>query len=147
MSEHGIEALRENMKKCHSPEANAKRSITLTGRKLTKQHIRNSMRRRVPTSLECKLLNLINEAGLPYRFVGDGSFIIEHMNPDFINTNGAKIAVEVYAKFFKSLHGGISTWKANRSRKFSKYGWHVVYFDETQLTIENVLRKLGGDSN
>lgn len=74
------------------------------GRKPSKEHIRKSLRRRIPSSLEEKFQKIINKYNLPYKYVGDGSFIIGHYNPDFINVNGEKIAVEVYARYYKKRH-------------------------------------------
>lgn len=118
-------------------------SKALKGRKLTKEHIRNALRRRIPSSLEDKFQRIIDKHKLPYKYVGDGSFILGHFNPDFINTNNEKIAVEVYARCFKLWHKkSIDEWKRERSEMFAKYGWEIIYFDEVELTEKNVLNKL-----
>lgn len=118
-----------------------------TGKKrnFTKEWIRNALRRRIPTSLETKFQDIIDKYNLPYKFVGDGSFMIGRKNPDFININGDKTAVEVYAKYYKLKHEKtIDIWKKERSAVFAEYGWMLYYFDETQVNEKNILNILGG---
>lgn len=118
-------------------------SKALMGRKLTKEHIKNCLRRRTPTSLEEKFQKIINKNNLPYKYVGNGKFFIENFNPDFINTNHEKIAIEVYAKYYKLRNSKtIEEWKKERNRVFKKYGWKVIYFDEIEVKEQNVLNKI-----
>ena len=115
------------------------------GRKLTKEWIKNSLRRRAPSSLEVKFQAIIDKLQLPYRYVGNGDFLIERKNPDFININGEKIAIEVYAKIFKLKHAeSIEQWKYDRQNVFRQYGWEIIFFDETQVTEDYVLKTIGG---
>jgi len=86
------------------------------GRRLTKEQLKKCLRRRTPTSLERKFQGIVNKFNLPYIFVGDGSFIIAGYNPDFINTNGEKIAIEVFAKYFKTIR-----WKKYRNMEKKTY--------------------------
>lgn len=114
------------------------------GKHLSKEHVRKVLTRRTPSSLEKKFLEIVDKYRLPYRFVGDGSFFIEQYNPDFINTNSEKIAVEVYASFHKRrLFGSIEKWKDEREAVFNKYGWKIIYFDETEVNEKIVSSKLG----
>ena len=123
-----IKAHRENISKA------------LTGRKLTPEHIKNSLRRRPMSSLEIKFQQLIDRYKLPYKFVGDGKFMIERKCPDFINTNGEKIAIEVfYRKHKERFANGLENWKQDRLSLFNKYGWDLKFFDETMLN-ENILK-------
>lgn len=113
------------------------------GKKLTKEHIKKCLRRRIPTSLEEKFQGILDKYNLPYRYVGNGKFFIERCNPDFINTNSKKIAVEVYARFYKQLDGrDIEKWKEQRTKIFKKYGWRILFFDETQINEKYILRNL-----
>ena len=116
------------------------------GKKLTKEHIKNSLRRRIPSSLEEKFMGIIDKHNLPYKYVGDGSFFIDRFNPDFINTNSEKIAVEVYARYYKKRHNqDIEKWKRERGETFKEYGWSIIYFDETQVREDCVLSILSKD--
>lgn len=114
----------------------------------TPEAIKKALRRRLPSSLEAKFQNIIDKYQLPYKFVGNGKFFIEGKNPDFININGEKKAIEVYARRHKeSLRNlSIEKWKKVRQAIFAKYGWEVIFFNEVELTESNVLTVLkGGD--
>ena len=138
----------EKMRQAHkntSLETREKMSKAKKGKHLTAEHIRKVLTRRTPTSLEMKFQNIIEKNGLPYKFVGDGSFMIGRKNPDFININGEKIAIEVYARYFKLRHAEtVQKWKEERERVFKEYGWTAMFFDETQVNERNILRQIGG---
>ena len=88
------------------------------GKKLSKEDIRRRLSKRIPSSLEEKMLFIINTYKLPYKFVGNGKFFIENKCPDFINCNGQKIAVEVfYRKHKDKFAGGFKKWKQQRQKK------------------------------
>jgi len=124
-------------------EVRDKISKALTGRKLSAEHIRNTLRRRTPSSLEVKFQEIIEKHDLPYKFVGDGSFMIGRKNPDFININGEKIAIEVYARYYKLRHTEtIKEWKEERRKVFKEYGWSILFFDETECNENNVLQTI-----
>lgn len=113
-----------------------------------KAKIRASMKRRLPTTLEKKFMWICKKFDLPFTYVGNGDFWIENANPDFINCNGEKIAVEVFSRFYKSKHyADINDYKKERIEVFSKYGWEVVFFDETEVNEETVLERLAGGKN
>ena len=107
------------------------------------------LKRRPMSGLEIKVQKAVKKYHLPYKFVGNGQFVIERKVPDFINTNGQKIAVEVYSKVQKENVRGIPVdeWKKERSEIFSKYGWSIIYIEDWQTnkeeTIVNLLTKGG----
>lgn len=116
------------------------------GKKLSKEQVRNNLRRRTPSSLETKMITIIDKLHLPYKFVGDGKFFIENRNPDFINCNGEKIAVEVFYRGFKTKkcfqNHNLEEWKAEREKVFAKYGWKIIFLDETQVNEEEIKRRV-----
>lgn len=138
------EETKEKMRGRHVSEENRKKlSVALQGRTLSAEHIRKALSRRTPTSLEKKFQSIIEKHNLPYRFVGDGSFIIGRKNPDFINTNGEKVAIEVYARYYKLRHAEtVQAWIEERERIFKEHGWKVLFFDAMQVTEENILKHL-----
>lgn len=126
-----------------SEETKAKISAANKGKEIPAERIRRTLTRRTPTSLEIKFQSIIEKNGLPYKFVGNGSFMIGRKNPDFININSAKIAIEVYARYYKFKHSEtIEKWKQERQRVFGEYGWKIIFFDETEVNEDNILQKL-----
>ncbi len=112
----------------------------------TPEIIKKALRRRTPSSLEVKFQTIIDKHQLPYKFVGNGEFLIERKNPDFININGEKKAIEVYARVHKEKLRklNIEEWKKERQAVFAKYGWEIIFFDEVELKEEHVLAVLKG---
>jgi len=122
------------------------RRCDLKNRMQNKQYLKNILKRREMSGLEKKLLKIINKFHLPYKFVGNGEFILGTKCPDFINTNGQKIAVEVYwdrhkEKFRKN---GLNGWKEERTSIFKEYGWKIIFIEGKKLNEENVLNFLKG---
>ena len=121
-------------------------SISLKGRKLSEQHRKNILKRREKSSLELKFEEIVKRLKFPYKFVGNGKFFIERKCPDFINTNGKKIAIEVFWRGFKTKkcfhNNNLEEWKKQRQEIFSKYGWEIEFFDETQVNEEEIRRRL-----
>lgn len=88
----------------------------------------------------CKKYNL------PFRYVGDASLWIgkkgeKQLNPDFIETNGRKVCVEVMGSFWhSSLYNrrlGESALLPFREKHYKKYGWESIFIWESELKSEN----------
>jgi len=113
------------------------------GKIMTEEFIRKVLYRRNMSFLEKKFQEIINKNNLPYKFVGNGSFVLNGYNPDFINTNGEKIAIEVYVKYFKQIGNmTVNEWKNKRIQRFKKYGWGVIFFEKNQVKEEYILKIL-----
>lgn len=95
-----------------------------------------SLRRR-PTSLERRFKEFIKENNLPYRYTGDGSFLIGYKNPDFVNVNGEKICIEVANRFHHK-----DPWAKNRIEHFKKWGWECIVIFEDEF--DNLPKLFGG---
>ena len=107
--------------------------------------IRNSLRGLLkrPTSFEKYVINIIKKYNLPYKYVGNGDFILGGKNPDFINVNGEKICVEVYCYYWHPKN-----YERIRYKHFTKYGWKTIFINEDDVLSNNergILKKLGGD--
>ena len=77
--------------------------------------------------------------------MGNGEIIVARKVPDFVNSDGEKVAIEVYYRRHKELfRGGLEVWKAERAKIFTKEGWKIIFFDETEVTLDKVLNKLPG---
>ena len=106
--------------------------------------IKNTMEalRQRPTSLEKQMIEIIQKHNLPYRYTGNGSFLIGFKNPDFVNINGQKICIEVLNDYIG--HHPLD-YEKNRSTHFAKYGWKTIFFrvkNNTFLNEKEVLEKI-----
>ena len=109
--------------------------------KVVKNAVKGLLKR--PTSFEKIIIDLIKEYNLPYKYVGDGAFLIGYKNPDFVEINGKKICVEVFYNYFKERDfGTVENYKEQRSRHFAKYGWKTIFIDEKQIQNTEIILKL-----
>ena len=74
---------------------------------------------------------------LPFRYTGDGSFWIHNINPDFVECNGKKVAVEIFGDYWHSplLRSNIPYERTYKGRKeiLKKYGWKLIILWESDL--------------
>lgn len=89
--------------------------------------------RKTPTSAEKRFMELCERFHLPFLFVGDGSFWIGKINPDFV-WKEKKIAVEIMSRyhhnFFKLFsYGKLLPWfktPTGRKEYLKKFGWDSI---------------------
>jgi very-short-patch-repair endonuclease len=64
-----------------------------------------------------------------FKFVGDGSFVIEGLNPDWIDCNGRKIVIELFGEPWHQKEE-----ERKRIETFAKYGFEtlVIWWKETR---------------
>ena len=90
-----------------------------------------------PTSYEQKISDLCIKNNLSFVYTGNGTFLIGHKNPDFINEK-KKIAIEVYHNYFKIRDfGSCENYEKQRSEYFAKYGWDVIFIRTEEITPKN----------
>ena len=154
-----------NFGKQRSDETKRKISKSLTGRKFSKDRKRkisevlkgrrhskktrekmSDARKHRKFSTHHTKPELIFEAickknNLPFRYVGDGQLWIKNINPDFVDVNGKKIAVEIFGDYWHSplLRNAVSYNQTYEGRKkiLKKYGWKLIVFWETDLKRED----------
>jgi len=136
--------------KFNSAAANRKNSETQkriwSDPDLKKQRIKIILQgsRRRPTSIEQNLTNLIRNHGLPFKYVGNGEFILGGKCPDFLNTNGAKQLIELFGAFWH-----LESDVAKRTKHFAQYGFSTliiweVELDDTAKLLEKVKHFIKG---
>jgi hypothetical protein len=130
--------------KKHSTEWKKKASERM--KSYPKEFFAKCLRRRPMSSLEVAFNKIVTENSLPYKFVGNGEFWIERKNPDFVNTNGQKIAIELfYRRHKEKFSGGFEKWKEDRLEVFKKYGWKIIFLEPTDLRNSLQIIKRGGE--
>lgn len=116
------------------------------GKKFPKEHAQKirEARKYQPThhtKPELKFEEICKKYNLPYRYVGDGKFWIENINPDFVESNGKKIAVEIFGNYWHSplLNPKLREDRTlpYREKTLKKYGWKLIVFWEDELKNEN----------
>lgn len=104
---------------------------------------RISQLKRKPSGAERKFIEICERYALPFRYVGDGKFWIENLNPDFVECNGRKIAVEIFSSYWHSplRRRNIPSSQTFEGRKeiLKKYGWDCIIFWDNEVTEEKVL--------
>jgi len=113
-----------------------------------KTYLKKVLGKRKMSSLEIRVNNVIHKYNLPYKFVGNGKFFIGKKNPDFVNTNGQKIAIEVYCRRQKELvrEVNVEDWKNNRRKLFAEYGWKTIFIEDWQTNSEyGIIQLMRGD--
>ena len=114
----------------------------------TKQKMREARKNRFypkhHTKPELIFEDICKKYNLPFKYVGDGSFWIgknPSVNPDFVECNGKKIAVEIFGDYW---HSPILNWKlkerstlTHRQRILKKYGWKLIVFWQSDLLRED----------
>ncbi len=133
-------ALREGYISGRYDEVQRKRS--LTGKRLWQNEeyaqkvIRNARRAawNRPTSYERQLQKLFEKHRLPFIYTGDGRFLVNYKNPDFI-WEKKKLAVEVYYSWFKiRSYGTIEKYRQFCHSRYTPKGWRVIFIDENDLS-------------
>ncbi len=56
-----------------------------------------------PNIPEKNLIEILQKYNLPYKYTGNGTFLIDGINPDFVNCNGHKICIEVWGDYWHNL--------------------------------------------
>lgn len=108
------------------------------------------LKSRRPTDLEARLITLIEQYGLPYKYTGDGSFIIGRLNPDFVNVNGDKIAIEVFGGHWHQNKTDPLRTEEGRRAILKEYGWQliVIWGDELKSLPEDaIVERIKGVAN
>lgn len=93
------------------------------------EYLRKILIIRKPNKSELKLNQLL-QVKFPneFKFVGDGSFVLNRYNPDFLNVNGKKLIIELFGERWHEQEEEIS-----RPKVFSKYGYRTLIIWEHEL--------------
>ncbi len=89
------------------------------------------------TKPEKRFMEICDKHNLPFKYTGDSSFWIKNINPDFVECNNKKIAVEVFGDYWHSplLNPKLreKSTLPYRQKVLKKYGWKLIVFWETDL--------------
>lgn len=102
--------------------------------KVIREMIRGNHQR--PTTPERRVISIIDLYNLPFKYTGDGSFIIHGVNPDFVNCNGAKVVLEIFGDHWHNPEGRDIEWRRTelgRIMLFNSFGFKCIVFWESEL--------------
>jgi hypothetical protein len=86
------------------------------------------------TSYEKKIIKIIDKYKLPFKYVGKGEVVICGKCPDFINVNGQKQVIEVFADYWKIRdYGSVRNYIKQRKKDFNKFGFDVLFINDRKL--------------
>ena len=119
----------------------------------TKQKISEARRKQIfprqYTEPELIFESICKKHDLPFKYTGDGKFWIENVNPDFIDCNGKKVAVDIFGDYWHDIirRPNIKYSQTYNGRKeiFKKYGWKLIILWENELknkSTEEILRRV-----
>ena len=90
-----------------------------------------------PTSFEQKISDLCFKYNLPFIYKGNGGFLINFKNPDFVNEQD-RVVIEVFYSYFKIRdYGSVENYKDFCKKKYESAGWKVIFIDEIDLKGDN----------
>lgn len=110
-------------------------------RKRTTANIITASHKR-PSGLEQRIINIVDSCDLPYRYTGDGTFIIGKRCPDFININSLKITFNINGDYW---HQGEDIEEIKK--EYTDYGWHFSILwehDIVKMTDEEIASWIKG---
>lgn len=104
--------------------------------------------KRKPTKPEIHFECFCNRSSIPLTYVGNGQFSIGGFNPDFIESSGRKVAVEIFGDYWHTREGMAPYMREDvRQAIFKKLGWDLIVIWEHELkdlesSPNNILKKL-----
>jgi len=91
-----------------------------------------------PTGIENQFIVIYKKYGLPYKYTGDGSYLVGNHNPDFIATNGLSKAIDLFGSHWHSVDNGVV-----REIYFKEHGYELLILWEWELfNVDKVLAKV-----
>jgi hypothetical protein len=89
---------------------------------------------RKPNIQEQQLIQLIEQGKFPFKYTGDGSFVIGGYIPDFVNTDGKKQTIELFGDYWHNRDN--IPWhqtELGRMMAYSQFGYKTLVIWEREL--------------
>lgn len=97
-----------------------------------------------PTKPEIQFKHICDKYDLPFRYTGNGKFWIEGINPDFVDSDGKKVIVEIFGDYWHDPNKRKISYKATekgRKALLKKYGWECAIVWESEIKEEDIILK------
>ncbi len=95
-----------------------------------------------PNKPETSVLSILNELyPNEWKFTGDGQVIMDGLNPDFINTNGKKLIIEVFGDYWHRQN--VKPYRINEGRVdvYAQFGYKTLIIWESETKNTELLRQ------
>jgi len=113
---------------------------TKRGLELRKKSLQACQKR--PNKCEQYLITLLQKNNLPYKYVGNGEFILGGRNPDFLSINGKKKLIELFGDYWHSNKFNEKLSAKDRIKFFKKFGFDALIIWEYELKDFEILNKI-----
>jgi len=90
--------------------------------------------RKKPNRKEQNLVEIIEQNGFPFKYTGDGSFIINGFIPDFVECNGHKLVIELFGDYWHTRKEiPYHQTEQGRIEAYSQFGYKTLIIWEHEL--------------
>lgn len=101
------------------------------------EYVKKMRTPRVPNKPELRFIEICDKYNLPFKYNGDGQLWIGKVNPDFIENNGRKIAVDIFGCYWHSplFRRNISYCQTleGREKILASHSWKLIVFWDSEL--------------
>jgi len=153
-----MEKIRQFLELGHTEEAKKKKAVSMSRRwqdpvfaARTRRKMLASLMQR-PTRPERKVSRIIQENGYPFKYRGNGTFLLGGLNPDFVATDGSRKLIEVFGRVFHDPEFSFietipeKSTAEGRTNFFKERGWEtLILWDDDILDEGFDLRTAIGD--
>lgn len=90
----------------------------------------------LPTKPEKRFVEICKKYQLPFKYVGDGQFVVFGLNPDFIEIKGEKMAIEIFSSYYHSKRNPrVRPSQLPNIRKaiFCSHSWKIAIFWDNEI--------------
>lgn len=98
-----------------------------------------------PNNAEKRLIEICDTFNIPFKFVGNGSLIIDGLNPDFVSQENPSLLMELFGRYWHQLKKGVPYHKteAGKIARYENLGYKcLIVWEEELLNPEQVARKV-----
>ena len=92
----------------------------------------------IPNKPEERVIDIIKDFGLPYRYVGREGLTVNGLYPDFIHSNGEKKIVEIFGRVYHDPEEAFweiqyKRTKSGRKKIYSEAGYDTLILWDDEL--------------
>jgi G:T-mismatch repair DNA endonuclease (very short patch repair protein) len=90
-----------------------------------------------PNRLERRLIELVDRAGLPFKYAGNWEFMVAGKCPDFLSTDGRKLFTESFGNYWHTIKARETV--EERVERFREHGYETLVLWEKEMDNEQLV--------